>query len=238
MKVTDVMTPKRALRVTDVLTHPGNRCPDTCHIGLKMTKTVALECSVKAVTTLTGGLGKLLWENSIGCAVGARMLALETKLLDHEEAFIAGMLCPIGKAALAIYNGNEYQKLLESSVKAPNDISSLEMERFGITSEIVGAALLDKWKLGTTLVQAILHHRDLKNQNSTSSEMILTRIINISANFCDKMGIGRIACNEGIDVAKILAAHLLHLKPEQMQLLYEQFIRSYENDRDYYLAGL
>ena len=30
IKVTDVMTQKRALKVTDVLTHPGNRCPDIC----------------------------------------------------------------------------------------------------------------------------------------------------------------------------------------------------------------
>jgi len=28
MKVTDVMTQKLALKVTYVLTHPGNRCPD------------------------------------------------------------------------------------------------------------------------------------------------------------------------------------------------------------------
>jgi hypothetical protein len=35
MKVTDVLTQKRALRVTDVLTHPGNRCPDTCHITIR-----------------------------------------------------------------------------------------------------------------------------------------------------------------------------------------------------------
>jgi len=35
IKVTDVMTQKRALKVTDVLTHPGNRCPDICHISPK-----------------------------------------------------------------------------------------------------------------------------------------------------------------------------------------------------------
>ena len=34
IKVTDVMTQKRALKVTDVLTHPGNRCPDICHIAI------------------------------------------------------------------------------------------------------------------------------------------------------------------------------------------------------------
>ena len=32
IKVTDVMTQKRALKVTDVLTHPGNRCPDICQL--------------------------------------------------------------------------------------------------------------------------------------------------------------------------------------------------------------
>ena len=36
IKVTDVMTQKRALKVTDVLTHPGNRCPDICHIMVKI----------------------------------------------------------------------------------------------------------------------------------------------------------------------------------------------------------
>jgi tRNA G26 N,N-dimethylase Trm1 len=32
MKVSDVLTQKMALRVSDVLTHPGQRCPDTCQI--------------------------------------------------------------------------------------------------------------------------------------------------------------------------------------------------------------
>ena len=36
IKVTDVMTQKRALKVTDVLTHPGNRCPDICQVWIKL----------------------------------------------------------------------------------------------------------------------------------------------------------------------------------------------------------
>lgn len=35
MKVSDVLTQKTALRVSDVLTHPGQRCPDTCQLGIK-----------------------------------------------------------------------------------------------------------------------------------------------------------------------------------------------------------
>jgi hypothetical protein len=34
MKVSDVLTQKTTLRVSDVLTHPGQRCPDTCQIGV------------------------------------------------------------------------------------------------------------------------------------------------------------------------------------------------------------
>jgi len=32
MKVSDVLTQKSALRVSDVLTHTGQRCPDTCQV--------------------------------------------------------------------------------------------------------------------------------------------------------------------------------------------------------------
>jgi hypothetical protein len=35
MKVTGILTPKLGLRVTDVLTHPGNRCPDICQLTSK-----------------------------------------------------------------------------------------------------------------------------------------------------------------------------------------------------------
>ena len=34
MKVSDVLTQKIALRVSDVLTHPGQRCPDICHLRI------------------------------------------------------------------------------------------------------------------------------------------------------------------------------------------------------------
>lgn len=205
-------------------------------LGRKMVKTVALECSIKSVTPQSGGFGKLMWENAIGCAVCARMIALETKLFDHEEAFIAGMLCPIGKTALAKHFGNGYQVLLELCATSRKDLSLVEIERFGFTNELVGAAILKNWNLDQCLVEAVLHHRDLKDLTPNSNETVLARILNISAIFCEKSGIGQLAKNENIDLTKILAAFMLHIKPEQMQDLFDQFLQTYENDRDYYLS--
>lgn len=205
-------------------------------IGRKMIKSIALECSFKAATPQAGAFGKLLWENAIGCAVGARMIAMETKLFDLEEAFIAGMLCPIGKSVLASKYGDRYQKLLKSSVSSKKDLSILEIEQFGFPNEVVAAVLLKKWNLDKVMVEAVLHFRDLKNQSSSVEEKNLSRILNIAAAFCEKSGIGQIVPNNDIDVTKILSAYLLHIQPEKMPQLHEQFISLYEKDRDYYLS--
>jgi hypothetical protein len=45
MKVSDVLTQKTALRVSDVLTHPGQRCPDICQL-------------IISVESRKGGVGK------------------------------------------------------------------------------------------------------------------------------------------------------------------------------------
>ncbi len=49
-RVTDVLTLKTALRVTDVLTHPGNQCPESCQLIAKTGKIVTPQTTLTVIS--------------------------------------------------------------------------------------------------------------------------------------------------------------------------------------------
>ena len=64
IKVTDVMTQKRALKVTDVLTHPGNRCPDICQLISKTHTGEQWETIELSILHVNGTVSTVLWNSS------------------------------------------------------------------------------------------------------------------------------------------------------------------------------
>jgi hypothetical protein len=49
MKVSDVLTQKTTLRVSDVLTHPGQRCPDISQLAIKISYSMWLSKKKKPI---------------------------------------------------------------------------------------------------------------------------------------------------------------------------------------------
>src|SRR5690606_22818980 len=67
------------------------------------------------------------WLQSVGTAVTARHLAVQSKLeIDREEAFTTGLLAAVGQLALAQAMGKQY---LISVVGAADETALLERER-------------------------------------------------------------------------------------------------------------
>ena len=69
-------------------------------MGEKTLKSLVLASSLKGINKSFGLMEKMLWEDSLGCAIGARVTALRFKSAEPEEAFLAGLFRHIGKMVL------------------------------------------------------------------------------------------------------------------------------------------
>lgn len=106
------------------------------------------------------GMGRYqLWKHSVACAICSRIIAVERKLWDAEEAYIAGLLHDIGLPALekfALQSG--YQaRLIEMASH-----SSYEAEEtvLRFNHAFLGSLICEKWQLAPDLVRAVSDHHD------------------------------------------------------------------------------
>jgi len=205
-------------------------------VGRSAVRGFALESSVKNMNSTLGDIGTMLWDNSVGCAIACRLVARFMRTVNMDEAFLAGLFCPVGKVVLALKCGKDYQAILKAAPTSVKDLQNLELEKFGLSHEIVAAALLEKWNMDPSLVSGIRHCYSLKNDSGDPQAVMISRIVNIANAFTEKLGIGHFAPREKVALDHIFAAHLLRITPDQISELFEEFQVAFRNDHEYYLS--
>lgn len=101
-----------------------------------------------------------LWSHSIAVAGGARMAASRFGSQTAEEAYLAGLLCDIGKLAFEVLLRDVTPAVTEWEGR---EFHLMEKERFGIDHASLGGEIARKWMLPEALVDAIINHHQPSN---------------------------------------------------------------------------
>lgn len=205
-------------------------------VGRNTVRQIALEGSIKSINAVLGDLGVILWEESVSCAIASRIIAMELKVMNMDEAFVAGLFAPVGKVVLALKHGTLYQETLSASLTSIKSLSDLENEQFGLNHEIIAAALLEKWNMNPSLVQGILHCNDLKNETNDQIARLVSRIVNLAIVFTKMIGNKNSAPLEIFSLDNIFSVHLLRTPQKPMIQLFDEFRVAFQNDQEYYLS--
>lgn len=124
---------------------------------LGMTKVKNIVVAVAMKPMMSGAGDKELWKHSIRVAAGCEYLAKLTKIVDADEAFIAGFIHDIGKTALAMNNPKLYDKVMEVR-NAGHDILEVEKKYFDTDHVRTGSLLAKRWQLPILLANIISYH--------------------------------------------------------------------------------
>lgn len=99
------------------------------------------------------------WEHAIHCAAGAYGVAVEEKLDDPEEAFLAGLLHDLGILILHVCFPEPFARLMARPIRpTPAD----EKETLGISHEAAGLRLLEHWRLPEALCRTARQHHNAR----------------------------------------------------------------------------
>ena len=100
------------------------------------------------------------WKHSLGCAVTAQLLAERLAPELREDAFVAGMIHDLGKAALLVARPEAYERVLDYAARTGGDLSECERTGFGADHGLAGKWLAESWGLPPALVDVVwLHHQ-------------------------------------------------------------------------------
>lgn len=207
-------------------------------MGEKTLKSLVLASSLKGINKSFGLMEKMLWEDSLGCAIGSRMTALWFKSADPEEAFLAGLFRHIGKMMLNNVDAENFRKVLEGIYNGEGSEELLESQYFPFGHAVIGEAVLSKWNFSEDMTQVTRFHDSITqiNGDEEPERYRLAATVNLADAMCRKLGIGQREPEADLELSTIPGAQVLAVEPDQAEQLLEEFRTFFEKERDTFLA--
>jgi len=101
------------------------------------------------------------WKHALAVACAAQRLASQHKDMgiDPHDAFVAGLLHDIGKAALSAVFPKSYDRISVQANQSRSDIADIERAVLGLDHTVAGRHVAERWRLPRDLQEVIwLHH--------------------------------------------------------------------------------
>jgi len=174
-------------------------------IGLKECQGIVSAIANKALyETKNKQFKKLLdklWEHSLACAYGARIISKKVPPQDEEKGFLSGLIHDIGSVLLLKSLGEIV------SPKTTFDETDLINSIYEVHTSF-GAYLLEKWEFTQDFVRIAKLHEWTKFDLKTEKDVL---IANLADNLAHKIGYGFFDKDE-IDLAGLHSTKLLQIK--------------------------
>ena len=130
------------------------------------------------------------WKHSIGCALGARLIAEHIREPDKDRFFLLGILHDIGSLIIYKKSPKAAQKALELSEKNSEFLFQVETQIHGFNHADVAASLFRLWKLPEELVQIIAKHHIPTQSKTFSKEVSIIYLADLLAHGLHLRGTG------------------------------------------------
>lgn len=136
-------------------------------LGVESIRNIALAASLHRLFRGSRGIPGFdpgeLWQHCVAVGTAARTLAVRLRVLDPEEAMLAGLLHDLGLIVLLQAWPREFAAVVQrAAAPGAQAFTALELEEIGATHEAVGGALCDAWHFPPAIGQACRHHHDFR----------------------------------------------------------------------------
>lgn len=121
-------------------------------------------------------------KHSMATAILSRLLIKSlrpTDFVQHDRAFIAGLLHDMGKLAAASFFPAQFEKAIELAIRKRCPLTETEMETYGTDHAELGAFLAEWWALPPFIVNAICWHHQPQSTPIDRDVIAATHVANL-----------------------------------------------------------
>lgn len=159
-------------------------------LGLNAVRNIVVATSMKNVYKKFGLAEKLIWEQMLGAALAASVIARHTRVVDPEDAFIGGLLHDIGKVVMNNEYPEKFAKVIERVYNEQVSFETAEKDVFEFSQRNVGAFVVKKWGFPENLELLIKFFDDKEALSRDKQLSHLVAIITLADRMCQKFGMG------------------------------------------------
>lgn len=159
-------------------------------LGLNAVRNIVVATSMKNVYKKFGLAEKLIWEQMLGAALAASVIARHTRVVDPEDAFIGGLLHDIGKVVVNNEYPEKFAKVIERVYNEQVSFEVAEKDLFDFSQRDVGAFVVKKWGFPENLELLIKFFDDKEALSRDKQLSHLVAIITLADRMCQKFGMG------------------------------------------------
>jgi HD-like signal output (HDOD) protein len=149
-------------------------------LGINTVKNLALSTAVLGTLGRASDFQALnmegFWRHSIAVGVTAKLIATRRNVDPkiREEYFIAGLLHDIGKIPLNNKLAKEYVQAVSNTDREHTPLYKSEEDIMLVNHAMVGKLIIENWRLGENLADAVTFHHNLGEYTGTHRDLVIT----------------------------------------------------------------
>ena len=184
-------------------------------MGFDSVRSLTMTAVLKGMFSSVSLSEKLLWEHAVGSGLAAKKIGHEVGFQRQEEAYLAGLMHDVGKAALFLRSPAVMRDIMEEVYNDGADFFDVEQRKLGFTHADVGRMIADKWRFALDIEDAIANHHQPGQARSTQE---LAQIVSLANSICHKLEVGPTRKPE-LDLNEMESTKVLGLNPASIETI-------------------
>ncbi len=156
-------------------------------MGFDAIRSLIMTAVLKGMFSSVSLTEKLIWEHTVGAGLAAKMIGEEVRFQRKDEAYLAGLMHDVGKAALLLRSPAVMRDIIQEVYNDGADFFEVELRTLGFTHTDVGQMIADKWRFSLDIEDAIANHHQPSQARSAPE---LTHIVSMANSICHKLEVG------------------------------------------------
>jgi len=203
-------------------------------LGFKTLRSIVLTATTRSLYKKFGMTEKIIWDHSVGAAIGAKLISRGFGSDVVDTAFVGGLMHDLGKVIMNNETPEAYSEVMMKMYNEGMDSITAEKEIYGYDHTDVGAGVTGKWKFAAPLVQVLKEHHLNNCRLEDISDPITAKsvaCVHLADHVCKLLGIGYREADESVLLHELPSAVYLDLGKNNLDKLVNEISETYNTEK-------